>query len=165
MSNEEYIDLISREPLEFMIEQGKGYRYIKKSVLKKELLKIFGGHTKFEVTDKSVSINGLYCTGLFHYKHPVSGEWLFESGMAAIPHDKSMRLNYPALKAQIFKNAVREIGVWFGQTLNLDTDDAEPEETSIKAEPDIIILKKYDNAVKAKDEKTIKEIEENYNIL
>jgi hypothetical protein len=165
MSNEEYLELISKDPLDFMICEGSGYRYIKKSILKSELRKIYGGNTKFEVTDKVVSRNGLYGTGLFHYRHPVSNEWLFESGMAAIPHSKSMRLNYPLLKAQIFKNCVREIGPWFGETLNLEIDDTEPEELSTKAEPDIIILKKYDNAVKSKDEKTMKEIEENYNII
>lgn len=36
---------------------------------------------------------------------------------------------------------------------------------SLKADPDIIILKKYDNAVRARDEKTKKEIEDNYNII
>lgn len=166
MTNDEYIALISREPLPEMIMQGNGYKYIKKSILKREILLIYGGNTRFEVIDKVVSKNGLYGTGLLHYKHPVSGEWMYESGMAAIPHDKGMKLNYPALKAAVFKNAVREIGVWFGLTLNLDIDDAEPEgEVSMKAEPDIIILKKYGNAVKTGDDKTKKEIEENYNII
>jgi hypothetical protein len=37
-----------------------------------------------------------------------------------------MRLNYPALESQCFKNACKKLGVWFGQTLNSESEDAEP---------------------------------------
>lgn len=126
MTTEDYIALINREPTPEMIEQGEGYRYIKKTVLKRELLKIYGGHTKFEVTREVVAKNGLWGTGLFHYRHPVSMEWLFEAGSASIPITKGMKLDFPALKTAIFKNSVKEIGVWFGLELNSDVDDAEP---------------------------------------
>lgn len=126
MTIQEYISLISREPL--TIEQGKGYRYIKKSILQKELLFIYEGHTRWEMLRDTISKNGLWGTGILEIKHPVSGEWLHYTGTASLPHERKMRLNYPNLEAHCFINACKKIGVWFGQTLNIDEEDAMPED-------------------------------------
>lgn len=152
MTDQEYISLISREPTLDMVKQGRGYKYIKKSILQKELLTIYSGHTKWEMLRDTVSKNGLWGTGLLSYKHPVSGEWLYVSGTASIPHLKVMQLNYPNLEAHAYINACKKIGVWFGQTLNIDIDDLPFEEMDYKddlpIEPDLKIKKEYEEIEK-----------------
>ena len=134
MTNKEYIDLISREPTPDMISEAKNkageveYRYIKKSILQRELLNIFQGHTKWDMERDTVTKGGLWGKGVLHYKNPVSGEWLFVSGTASLPHEKKMRLNYPSLESHCMINACKKIGVWFGQTLNISEEDAMPDE-------------------------------------
>ena len=144
MTSEEYIKLISREPSLDMISEAKNkdgkveYRYIKKSILQRELLNIFEGHTKWDMERDNVAKGGLWGKGVLHYKNPVSGEWLFVSGTASLPHDKKMRLNYPNLESHCMINACKKIGVWFGQNLNIDEEDAilddEVPETNIEHE-------------------------------
>lgn len=73
MTNEEYLERISKEPTTEMVKQGNGYRYIPKSILQKELLLLYNGHTKWEMMRETVSRNGLWGTGLLWYKHPVTG--------------------------------------------------------------------------------------------
>jgi len=140
MTHQEYITLISREPTVEMVKEVKNkkgeleYRYIPKSILQRELLTIYDGHTKFEMLRETVGKSGMYAVGLFHYKHPVSGEWLFVSGTASLPHDKHLRLGFPNLESHCFLNAVKKIGPWFGQTLNTSQEDAMPDEDDMKGE-------------------------------
>lgn len=66
------------------------------------------------------------------------------------------------------KNAIKNIANLFGRNLNRNIIEALPViqvEEKEKAEPDIIILKKYSNACEQGDEQTKKEIEDNYKIL
>jgi len=140
-NNEEYIDLISREPTAEMVKEVRNkkgeleYRYIPKSILQRELLTIYNGHTKFEMLRETVGKTGMYGTGLFHYKHPVSGEWLFVSGTASLPHDKKMRLGFPNLESHCFLNAVKKIGIFFGQCLNTSQEDEMPDDDAMGEEP------------------------------
>lgn len=134
-NNVEYLELISREPTAEMVTDVKDkegniqYKYIKKSLLQKELLDIYGGHTKWEQLRETVTTKGLYGVGRLEYRHPISGEWLSVTGTASLPHDKKMRLGFPALEGNCFLNAVKKIGVWFGQTLNNTIEDIMPDET------------------------------------
>ena len=134
MTSAEYIDLISREPLPEMITEVKNksgelqYKYIKKSVLQDELLKIYCGNTSWEMLRETVTAKGMYGIGKFSYKHPETGEWLHVTGAASIPMDKKMRLVFPSLESHCLLNAVKKIGKWFGQTLNNEVDDKMPDE-------------------------------------
>ncbi len=135
MNNAIYIDRISKEPTNDMVREMKNkkgeveYLYLPKSIIQKELLNIYEGHTKWEMLRETVGKVGMYGTGILHYKHPVSGEWLFVTGTASLPHEKKMRLQFPSLESHCFLNAVKKIGVWFGQTLNLKDEDAMPDDT------------------------------------
>lgn len=137
-NNEEYIVLISREPTAEMIVEVRNkagqleYKYIPKSIIQKELLNIYNGHTKWEMLRETIGSKGMFGTGLFEYQHPVSKEWLCVSGTASIPHEKKLRLDFPNLESHCFLNAVKKIGVWFGQTINLVEEDKMPE-TEIEA--------------------------------
>lgn len=119
-----YIELISQEPLHEMIKQGEGYLYIPKSILQRELRIIYNGLTMWTMLRDTVSKNGLWGTGSISVKHPETGDWLYYTGTASIPHLKVMRLNYPNLEAHAFINACKKIGPWFGQNLNLNIEDA-----------------------------------------
>lgn len=136
MNNETYVALISREPDKAMVREMKNkkgeveYLYLPKSIIQKELLSIYEGHTKWEMLRETVGKVGMYGTGILHYKHPVSGEWLFVTGTASLPHEKKMRLQFPNLESHCFLNAVKKIGVWFGQTLNLNDEDAMPDDVT-----------------------------------
>lgn len=138
MTNEEYVMQISREPTPEMVIDAKKpdgtieYKFIPKSILQKELLAIYGGHDQWEMIKDTVGKDGIWGTGVLKVKHPVSGEWIHKTGMGALKHEKNMKLNYPSLEAQCFKNACKKLGVWFGQTLNLDIEDLEPEEFSME---------------------------------
>lgn len=157
MTNEEYVTLISREPTPEMVIDAKKtdgtveYRFIPKSVLQKELLTIYGGHDQWEMVKDTVGKDGIWGTGVLKVKHPVSGEWIHKTGMGALKHEKNMKLNYPSLEAQCFKNACKKLGVWFGQTLNLDIDDLEPEDFGMeqKIDTDHTIAAQYE-AIKEK---------------
>lgn len=128
MTIKQYIEKISTEPLPEMIKEGKGYKYIPKSILQHELTTIYNGNVKWEMLRDNVTRNGLWGTGILWVKHPVSGEWLFYTGTASLPHEKRMRLNFPNLESHCMINACKKIGVWFGQTLNLEQDDTMPDE-------------------------------------
>jgi len=141
-NNVEYLELVSREPLPEMVTEVKDkegnllYCYIKKSLLQKELLDIYGGHTSWEMLRETVTTKGLYGVGKLSYLHPISGEWLSVTGTASLPHDKKMRLGFPALEGHCFLNAVKKIGVWFGQTLNQSVEDVMPDE--IEGEDELV---------------------------
>lgn len=129
MTNKEYIDLISREPTPDMISEAKNkageveYRYIKKSILQRELLKIYNGCIKWEMLRESIVKNGMWGTGILHIKLPFNGEWVYFTGTASLPHEKKLRLGFPSLEAHCMINACKKIGIWFGQTLNIDEED------------------------------------------
>ena len=141
MTSQEYIDYVSKEPLPEMIKEVRNkkgeleYRYIPKSILQRELLKLYDGNTKWEMLRETIGAKGMFGTGNFHYKHPVSGEWLFVSGTASLPQDKKMWLGFPALESHCFLNAVKKIGVFFGQTINISQEDAMPDEEQLQEEP------------------------------
>ena len=155
-----YLESISREPLPEMIKQGKGYKYIPKSILQRELRIIYNCNTKWEMLRDTISKNGLWGTGLLSVKHSETGEWLYYSGVASIPHLKVMTLNYPNLEAHCMINACKKIGVWFGQTLNIDTEDLPIEllETESTQQPEDIEISKLKKQVE--DAKTKEEAQE-----
>lgn len=140
MTNKDYTELISREPTPDMVKEVRNkkgeleYRYIPKSILQRELMTIYDGHTKFEMLRETVGKSGMYAVALFHYKHPVSGEWLYVSGTASLSHENKMRLSFPNLESHCFLNAVKKIGVWFGQCLNTSQEDAMPDEDDMGGE-------------------------------
>lgn len=161
MTQKQYLEIISREPLDFMVKDGQGYRYIPKSILQSELLKIFEGNIRWEMLRETVVNNGLWGTGRLEYKNPATMEWLSVTGTASLSHDKNMRLNFPNLEAHCMINACKKIGVWFGQTLNKDQEDTMDDGVPViqqakqKLKPDSKIMTKFLKAVEDKDEAAI----------
>lgn len=119
-----YINVVTREPLEAMIRKNKdGFLYIPLSIIQAELLLIFKGMTKWEMLSVSGNKEGLWGYGKLWYKVPTQDDWLFQTGTAAVPLSKKMRLGYPSLESHCILNAAKKIGPWFGQNLNRDKDD------------------------------------------
>ena len=144
MDNQEYIALISREPTPDMISEKRDkdgnllYKYIKKSILQRELLNLYQGCSKWEMLRESVIKGGMWGTGILHVKLPFNGEWVYYTGTASLPHEKKLRLGFPSLEAHCMINACKKIGPYFGQNLNIDEEDAilddEVPETNIEHE-------------------------------
>lgn len=140
--NEEYLKILRSEPppesvKEIVGKDGKlEYRYIPKTKIQDLLLEIYGGSTKFEMLRETVGIKGMYGVCCLHYKHPVTGEWLFVTGTASLPHDSSLRLDFPNLESHCLLNAVKKIGVCFGQTLNQKEENLMPEVEFDKLTPE-----------------------------
>ena len=134
MTYQEYLTQIGEQPTADMISEHRNshgeveYRYIRKSVLQAQLNTIYSGNIRWQMLRETITNNGLFGAGVLEVKHPVSGEWLSFTGVASLPHDKTLRLNYPRLEAHCMVNACKKIGPWFGQTLNVEEDD-ELEET------------------------------------
>ena len=131
MTYENYLEEITRNPSPDMVSEHLNshgeveYRFIRKSVLQAQLIRIYKGNVRWEMMREVVTNNGLYGAGKLEVKHPVSGEWLHYTGVASLPHDKVLRLNYPKLEAHCMINACKKIGPWFGQNLNVDDDEME----------------------------------------
>ena len=138
-----YIDILSREPTLEMVKEVRNkkgdleYRYIPKSIIQMQLLLIYGGSDSFEMQRETIGKTGMYGTGVLKVKHPFTGEWISKTGTASLPHDKKLRLGFPNLESHCFLNAVKKLGVWFGQTLNNKEEDSMPDDETLNAEPDI----------------------------
>lgn len=120
MNNALYIERISKEPTKDMVREIKNkdgeieYFYIPKSIIQKQLLEIYEGHTKWEMLRETVGNKGMFGTGILHYKHPVSGEWLFVTGTASLPHEKKAEIIISLLrKSLLLKRSKEDRGmVW-----------------------------------------------------
>ena len=158
MTELEYLQQINQEPTPDMVKQGNGYKYIPKSILQEQLIRIYNGHYQWEMIRDTVSKNGIWGTGVLKIMHPISKEWLSYSGLAYIPHEKAMKLNYPSMEAQCFKNACKKIGTWFGMKLNIEIEDAEPQDEEPKHEVKTINRKDERMALLIENCKTIEEL-------
>lgn len=138
-----YIDVISREPTLEMVKEVRNkkgdleYRYIPKSIIQMQLLLIYGGSDSFEMLRETIGKAGMYGTGVLKVKHPFTGDWICKTGTASLPHDSKLRLGFPNLESHCFLNAVKKLGVWFGQTLNNKEEDSMPDDETMDKEPDV----------------------------
>ena len=88
---------------------------------------------KVEVLREGQMFNSVYCTIRLHYKHPVTGDWLFHDGVGAksvqtdagfspadLAHikDAAVQMALPSAKSYAIKDAADHIGKLFGRDLN-----------------------------------------------
>lgn len=169
----DYVKYISEEPKFVETSKGKEYRYIKKSILQKELLELYGGYVKWKMLRETVTKEGVWGTGVLKFRHPVTNTWLYFTGTASKNHDEGMRYNFPSLESNCMVNACKKIGIRFGQTLNVDEEDGEggspdikPKDKTVKGrlQPDTNIMKKFMAAVEKGDIAAISMITNAYEI-
>jgi len=98
--------------------------YVPISCVQEDLFFGFGGNTKFELQRESLHNKGLVAVGRLYYKHPFSGEWLFQDGSAALPYMGGLHLDFPNVHARVLLSCAKKISRRFGQMLNRDLEDA-----------------------------------------
>jgi len=88
---------------------------------------------KCEVLREGTMFNSVYVTIRLHYKHPISGEWMFHDGVGAKDMQKdansgglnienikaaAVMMALPSAKSYAIKDAAEHIGKLFGKDLN-----------------------------------------------
>ena len=171
---------------------GQQYRYLPIDVLEALMDRIFGycgwndeSETFITQTNSSATVTttvnviygfvsikrsksgvaSVYVEDNFHWK---DGKMILHTNSKPIKAMQQLTTVTPLSLTEAKKNAIKNIANLFGRNLNRNIIEALPViqvEEKEKAEPDIIILKKYSNACEQGDEQTKKEIEDNYKIL
>ncbi len=119
---QKYLAWLNKEPREVLLAPDKSAEYVPIQIVQEDLLEGYKGQTKFEIHLYQAGEGWWYGSGAIHYRDPVSKEWLFQAGQAAVPKSKSFNLDFPALGAHILLNACKKIGKRFGRDLNRTTE-------------------------------------------
>jgi len=170
---------LQQDPLPSEIKIRDGAKYIPYKVIVEKLNQLSpnGWSTKnfihqYITIGKKVVVSGSvevvvsYEINKVAYTRTLSGSANFVLNRSSNVHPT------PTIKSLAVMNAVKVLGKQFGWGLNDDIEDETIKFSSIlsnddrvKPDPDLIILRKYDKACSEDDDKTKKEIEDNYNIL
>lgn len=184
--------LLIEPPAEIVIEQqsedGSFYKTIPIETLEAMMDLFFDGYDdkieslEVEKFDNhaiiTVMVNISYGGGFMHSGSQRSGVAVnnvesvvgVNNGQFTVVHyTMLLKTSAPLTVTDAKKNAIKSIANIFGRNLNRDTQilidpRAVKKGAFKKIEPDVIILKKYENAKKNKDTKTIGEIELLYNV-
>lgn len=113
-------------------KQGNALKYIPIDKVEFLLTAIFQ-QWYVEIIDVGSLFNSVYCTIRLHYRHRVTGEWLYQDGVGAqgMQTDKDARasdmsaikqnavtMGLPAAKSYAIKDAADHLGRMFGKDLN-----------------------------------------------
>ena len=113
----------------------KGYKYLPIERVEYLLKSLFKGYYKIEVLKTGMLLNCVEVTVRIHYKHPLTGEWLFHDGVGAsevqtqkdsghLQLDMSninrgaLVMSLPNAKSVAIKDAADHLGKLFGSDLN-----------------------------------------------
>jgi len=113
----------------------KGYKYLPIERVEFLLKSLFKGNYKIEVVKTGMLLNCIEVTVRIHYKHPLTGEWLFHDGVGAseiqtqkdsghLQLDMSninrgaIVMALPNAKSVAIKDAADHLGKLFGSDLN-----------------------------------------------
>jgi hypothetical protein len=134
---------LKRMPAKKLVKQYKvgsdSFEYLPIEYCEDLIRQISFGQYKIEVVHYGHIFNEVTVHVRVHYKHPVSGEWLFVDGLgsAVIMQDKdtkvaefaqhkkknALQTMLPKAKAVALKNAVKSLGNLFGGHLNRKDED------------------------------------------
>lgn len=133
---ESYLKILHESPDNKSIKknsQAGGALYVPVGVMEMKLDEITGGLWSTQNEKTQVIANELLYSLELSFFHPVAKTWINRLGCAAVPIQQSkgasvldldskiknaLVKNYPAVKAQAFKNAAQSIGRAFGRDLN-----------------------------------------------
>ncbi len=113
----------------------KGYKYLPIERVEYLLKSLFKGYYKIEVIKTGMLLNCVEVTARIHYKHPLTGEWMFHDGVGAsevqtqkdtghLQLDMSninrgaLVMALPNAKSVAIKDAADHLGKLFGSDLN-----------------------------------------------
>jgi hypothetical protein len=174
-AEKKYINWINEDPRIVKLNDDNS-EYVPISCVQEDLLIGYNGYTKMELLREAYHSEGLSGVGRLHYKHPITGEWLFQDGSASIPFNKGMRLDFPSLAGHIMLSCAKKIGRRFGQMLNRDKDDSpvdfeakspvkgKQKPPAVKMKPDSRIQQQFNDAVEMGGEGLVKALEDIYEI-
>lgn len=133
--NDQFLEFINQEPNEAWLEDhplAKGVKYLPIGKVELLLTKIFQ-HWRVEVLREGQLLNSIYCTVRLHYRHPITHEWEYQDGVAAVPaktdsgakasdmaaiKSDAVMTGLPAAKSFAIKDAADHIGKIFGRDIN-----------------------------------------------
>jgi hypothetical protein len=135
-SAEQYLSFLHEKPKKAEVKPNKqagGALYIPIGISEMKLDTLTGGLWSTQNEQRQIVANELLVSIEVKFFHPAAKVWLTRVGVAAVPIQQSrgatitdmdakiknaLVKNYPAVKAQAFKNAVQSIGRTFGRDLN-----------------------------------------------
>lgn len=136
--HEELTVALNQEPPKEWVKEHpyiKGYKYLPIERVEYLLDSLFKGYYKIEVLKTGMLLNAVEVTVRVHYKHPITGEWMFHDGLgcAEVQTEKnsgSLKLDMsninrgalvmavPNAKSVAVKDACDHLGKLFGRNLN-----------------------------------------------
>lgn len=132
---DELLEFLNQDPPKAWLEEhpmAKGVKYLPIGMVELLLTKIFQ-EWKVEILREGQIMNSVTCTIRLHYRDPLSKEWTYQDGVAAVPaktakgtkaSDMSEILSdavmtgLPAAKSFAVKDAADVIGKIFGRDIN-----------------------------------------------
>lgn len=154
------------------------YKYLPINRIEFLLKAIFLAY-KIEITGQGTAFNGVWVSVRVHYRHPISGEWLYHDGIGAAQlqtakgtspaelqniNNGAISMAFPIAKTVAIKDACDHFGRLFGSDLN--RKDIIPYEKPEKIVPFERGHKVWDKAVDSvkKGQVTIEQIKSKYNL-
>lgn len=136
--HEELTVALNQNPPEEWIKEHptiSGYKYLPIERVEYLLDSLFKGYYRVEVLKTGMLLNAVEVTVRVHYKHPVTGEWMFHDGVSAaeiqtnknsgaLQMDMSnikrgaMEMALPKAKSGAVRDACDHLGKLFGRNLN-----------------------------------------------
>lgn len=133
--NDQFLQVVNASPPGQFIKKhpmASGVNYIPIDKIEMMMTKIFQSWY-VEILREGQILNSVYVAVRVNYKHPISGEWLHQDGIGAVPIqvDKgenasnlsaikanAITLGLPSAKSYAIKDACEHIGKLFGRDLN-----------------------------------------------
>lgn len=131
------VALNQNPPAEWVKEHPtiKNYKYLPIERVEYLLDSLFKGYYRIEVLKTGMLLNAVEVTVRVHYKHPITGEWMFHDGVSAaeiqtkkdsgaLQMDMSninrgaMEMALPKAKSGAVRDACDHLGKLFGRNLN-----------------------------------------------
>lgn len=136
--HEELTVALNQEPPKEWVKDHpyiKGYKYLPIERVEYLLDSLFKGYYRIEVMKTGMLLNAVEVTVRVHYKHPVTGEWMFHDGVGCsevqteknsggLKMDMSninrgaVVMALPNAKSVAIKDAADHLGKLFGRNLN-----------------------------------------------
>jgi len=127
-------EILNRRPLARMVRKHQNFLYLPIRYHKRLAQQLFLGQTREEVIHYMNIFNEITVHLRFHYRHPITNEWLFVDGLgsAQIMQDKDTKVSdfalfkkpnalqtcLPKARTEAYKNATSQLGAIFGSDLN-----------------------------------------------
>lgn len=131
---QKFHNVLNRRPLMHLVRHHQNYDYLPIRYYERLAQQIFLGQIKYEVIHYGNIFNEVTVHVRCHYRHPVTGEWLFVDGLgssqimqdantkvvdfASFKKPNALQTCLPKAYAEAIKNGWKKVGTIFGSDLN-----------------------------------------------